>query len=75
MAVYLCRHLHIVTYELYKIIQQYMIQVLKGNSGLDFRWPATEQGDLKSHTVSIITISNLDECQLFRFIVPTGAEF
>jgi hypothetical protein len=37
-----------------------MLHVLKGNSGLDGRWPATEQGDLKFLTVTIIMISNLD---------------
>lgn len=75
LVVYLCRRLDIVTYELFKMRQLYMIQVLKGNSGLDGRWPATEQGHLKFLSPTIITICNLNECQLFRFILPTVAEF
>jgi len=75
LVVYLCRHLDIVTCELYKLSQEYMIHVLEVNSGLDGRWPATEQGDLKFLIATIITICNLYECNLFRFIIPTLAEF
>jgi hypothetical protein len=62
VVVYLCKHLDFVTYKLYKMRQKYMMQGLKGNSGLDGRWPPTEQGVLKFLNVTIITICNLDEC-------------
>jgi len=52
-----------------------MIHVLKVNSGLDGRWPATEQGDLKFLIATVITMCNLYECHKFKFILPTVAEF
>jgi hypothetical protein len=44
-----------------------MIHVVKGNSGLDGKHPATEQRDLNFLIATTIMICNLDEYQLFRF--------
>ena len=70
LFVYVCRHLDIVTYELFRMKEEYVRHVPKGKLGV-----AREDGDLKFIIATIIKICNLDECHLLRFTVHTVAEF